>query len=109
MAESTTQYHYLTTIKGNAEILFADDPDVFIAGDLFWYPVEGNNAIRTAPDVMLVFGRPKGERRSYQQWREGNIAPQVVFEILSVGESAYGNGREIQLLRAFWCGRILSL
>ena len=48
MAESTTQYHDLTTIKGNAEILFADDPDVFVAGDLFWYPVEGNNAIRTA-------------------------------------------------------------
>ena len=32
---------------------------------------------------MVALGRPKGFRRSYQQWLEGNIAPQVVFEILS--------------------------
>ena len=28
-------------------------------------------------------GRPKGERPSYKQWEEADIAPQVVFEILS--------------------------
>lgn len=38
-----------------------------------------------APDVMVVFGRPKGDRGSYQQWREDNIPPQVVFELLSPG------------------------
>ena len=32
---------------------------------------------------MIVFGRLKGERRSYRQWQENNIPPQVVFEILS--------------------------
>lgn len=36
-----------------------------------------------APDVMVIFGRPKGDRGSYRQWQEENIAPQVVFEILS--------------------------
>ncbi len=34
---------------------------------------------------MVAFGRPKGYRGAYLQWREGNIAPQVVFEILSPG------------------------
>ena len=34
---------------------------------------------------MVVFGRSKGERGSYRQWEEGNIAPQVVFEIISPG------------------------
>ena len=34
---------------------------------------------------MVVFGRPKGDRGSYQQWLEDNIAPQVVFEIISPG------------------------
>ncbi|EAM49910.1 conserved hypothetical protein [Crocosphaera watsonii WH 8501] len=29
---------------------------------------------------MVVFCRPKEERGSYQQWKEDNIAPQVVFE-----------------------------
>jgi Uma2 family endonuclease len=38
-----------------------------------------------APDIMVVFGRPKGHRGSYQQWLEGGIAPRVTFEILSRG------------------------
>jgi len=35
---------------------------------------------------MVAFGRPKGDRGSYQQWKEG-IAPQVVFEVRSPGNS----------------------
>ncbi|MET0099528.1 Uma2 family endonuclease, partial [Limnospira platensis] len=38
-----------------------------------------------APDAMVAIGRPKGHRGSYRQWEEDNIAPQVVFEILSPG------------------------
>ena len=34
---------------------------------------------------MVAIGRPKGDRGSYQQWREEGIAPQVVFEVLSPG------------------------
>jgi hypothetical protein len=48
-----------------------------------WYPVEGDNKTCQAPDTMVVFGRPKGDRGSYKQWQEENIPPQVVFEILS--------------------------
>ena len=83
MADNTLQFDYITLIKGNLEILFKDDPSVFVAGDLLWYPVEGKPAIATAPDVLVVFGRPKGYRGSYKQWQEDNIPPQVVFEILS--------------------------
>jgi len=36
---------------------------------------------------MVVLGRPKGDRGSYQQWQEANIPPQVVFEILSPGNT----------------------
>jgi len=83
MSENTLQYEWITTIKGGLDIVFRDDPNVFVAGDLFWYPVKGDNLTRRAPDVMAAVGRPKGHRRSYLQWREGGIAPQVVFEILS--------------------------
>ena len=85
IAENTKQYEYIVTIKGGLDAVFRNDPDVFVAGDLFWYPVEGNIKIRTAPDIMAVFGRSKGHRRSYVQCREGNVAPQAVFEILSPG------------------------
>ncbi|MGC8714886.1 MAG: Uma2 family endonuclease [Leptodesmis sp.] len=83
MADNTKQFRWIVTIQQNLEWLFASDPNVFVAGDLLWYPVEGNNTISCAPDVMVVFGRPKGDRGSYKQWEEDNIAPQVVFEILS--------------------------
>ncbi|MEM8546130.1 MAG: Uma2 family endonuclease [Cyanobacteria bacterium P01_H01_bin.119] len=83
MADNTQQFRWIVTIKENLEILFSEDPTVFVAGDLLWYPVEGNNRLCQAPDVMVAVGRPKGDRGSYQQWREENIAPQVVFEILS--------------------------
>jgi Uma2 family endonuclease len=85
MADNTKQYQWIVKIKENLEILLASNPDVFIAGDLLWYPVEGNPKIRQAPDVLVVFGRPKGDRGSYQQWKENHIPPQVVFEILSPG------------------------
>lgn len=85
MADNTKQFRWIVTIKENLEWLFAENPEVFVAGDLLWYPVEGEPKIRMAPDVFVVFGRSKGDRDSYQQWQESNIAPQVVFEILSPG------------------------
>jgi Uma2 family endonuclease len=85
MADNTKQFRWIVIIKENLEILFANNLDVFIAGDLLWYPVQGDNKLRQAPDIMVVFGRPKGDRGSYQQWQEENITPQVVFEILSPG------------------------
>jgi Uma2 family endonuclease len=83
MANNTKQFRWIVVIQQNLDWLFADDPNVFVAGDLFWYPVEGKPNIVNAPDVMVVFGRPKSDRGSYQQWNEEDVAPQVVFEILS--------------------------
>jgi Uma2 family endonuclease len=83
MADNTKQFRWIVVIQQNLEWLYADEANVFVAGDLLWYPVEGRNTIATAPDVMVAFGRPKGDRGSYQQWKEDNIPPQVVFEILS--------------------------
>ncbi len=87
MADNTKQFRWITVIYYNLDWLFANDPNVFIAGDLLWYPVKGNNKIRQAPDVMVVFGVTKGDRGSYMEWKEGNITPQVVFEILSPGNT----------------------
>jgi Uma2 family endonuclease len=85
MSDNKLQFSWIVKIKENLEILFAADPNVFIAGDLLWYPVEGDNTTHRAPDTMVAFGRTKGDLGSYKQWLEDNIAPQVVFEILSPG------------------------
>jgi Uma2 family endonuclease len=85
MADNTLQFKWIVVIKDGLEALFRNHPDVFVAGNLLWYPVEGEPTIRAAPDAMVAIGRPKGRRGSYKQWEEANIAPQVVFETLSPG------------------------
>jgi Uma2 family endonuclease len=85
MSNNTEQFRLIVEIKENLELVFANDPNVFVAGDLLWYPVEGRNKLCQAPDVMVVFGVPKGYRGSYQQWFENDIAPQVALEIWSPG------------------------
>lgn len=83
MANNTEHFERIATTKHGLESAFADRDDVFVAGDLFWYPVKGKPKTVLAPDVMVAIGRPKGRRKSYKQWEESGIAPQVVFEFLS--------------------------
>ncbi|MGK0184799.1 MAG: Uma2 family endonuclease [Verrucomicrobiales bacterium] len=92
MADNTRQFRYIATLKGGFDSYYRHRDDVFVAGDLLWYPVEGDNTTRYAPDVMIVFGRPPGDRGSYRQWEEAGVVPHVVFEILSPGNTV----REIQ-------------
>lgn len=95
LAENTKQWRWIYSIAGGLDAAFAAQPDVFVAGNLLWYPVEGRPDIRIAPDALVAFGRPKGDRGSYLQWLEGNIAPQVVFEVLSPGN------RHAEMVRKF--------
>jgi Uma2 family endonuclease len=97
IAEITLHFEWIVTLRGAMEVLYRDDPNVFVARDLLWYPVEGKPTLRTAPDVMVVFGRPKGYRGSYQQWNEEGITPQVVFEVLSPGNRAGEMERKFQI------------
>ena len=90
MADSSLHYRWIVTIKENLEALFANDPMVVVEADTFWYAVprlrsqsKEERVEPQAPDIMVIFGRPKGDRGSYKQHEEGNIPPQVVFEIYS--------------------------
>jgi Uma2 family endonuclease len=83
MADNTRQFRWIQTIHGNLAAQYRDREDVFVAGDLLCYPEEGHPEISTAPDVLVVFGRPKGDRGSYKQWEEGGVPLTVAFEVLS--------------------------
>lgn len=98
MGDNDQQRRWMTKIIDNLTALFASRNDVYVSGNLFWYPVEGNNQIVQAPDAMVVFGRPPGLRGCYKQWEEDGIAPQVVFEILSPNNT----GEEMIRKRAFY-------
>lgn len=99
MADNTIQYRWIVRLVANLRELLKDQT-ALVAGDLLWYPVlvDQPPVPAQAPDVMVVLGRPAGDRSSYKQWEENNIAPQVVFEILSPSNSA----REMLNKQAFY-------
>lgn len=88
MSDNTKQFRWIVTFADNLQALFHDRPDVFVCGNQFWYPVEGSPEECVSPDVYVVFGRPKGDRPSYQQWMEANVPMTVIFEILSPGNDS---------------------
>ena len=85
IAKNSIQYQHIIAIQVGLDAMLAHNPDVFVAADLLWYPVEGRPDIKNTLDVMVAFGRPKGDRGSYRQWEEDGVAPQVVFKITSPG------------------------
>jgi Uma2 family endonuclease len=101
MADNTEQFQWIVTIKENLELMYADDPNVFVAGDLLWYPIEGDNRLCQAPDTLVALTRPKGYRGSYKQWEENNVAPQVVFEILSPSNRRGDMAKKLQFYNRY--------
>lgn len=88
IAEGTLQYQWIARLIGNIRRdmdrqHISRGREVFVAGDLLWYPEEGNPRLCTAPDTMVAFGRPPGDRLSYLQWREGDHPADVTFEVWS--------------------------
>ena len=83
MSDNTVQLNYIISLFLGFDDLYKDDPEVFVAGNLLWYPVKGQPKKRLAPDVMIAFNRPKGDRSSWLQWKEANVPPAFVMEVLS--------------------------
>ena len=83
MSDNMVQARWIFLLYGNLGTLLADDDKAFVAADNLWYPVEKHPEERRAPDVYVVFGRPKGDRGSYMQWLEDDVPITVAFEIRS--------------------------
>lgn len=95
VSDNTEQFRWVMMLIMNFEAIFANNPNVVVAADNLIYAVEGDPKKRTAPDIYVAFGRPKGYRGSYQVWKENEIFPQVVMEIISPGN------RQAEMLRKF--------
>jgi Uma2 family endonuclease len=57
-------------------------PMVCVSGNMLMYYEEGNRRKHLSPDVFVVRGIPKKERKYYLIWEEGK-APDVVIELTS--------------------------
>jgi Uma2 family endonuclease len=84
MAETDVHIDVLIYLREALKDYFRNEPQVYVAGNMLFYYEEGNPAACVAPDVFVVQGVAKGERRTYKLWEEGQ-PPTVVFEITSRG------------------------
>ncbi len=101
MAENTLQYQWIVLIRENLDVQYVDRGDVLVAADNLIYPVRANPRLCTAPDVYVAFGRPPGHRGSYKLWEEADIFPQVIFEVLSPGNTVQEMTRKRRFYRRF--------
>jgi len=82
LAETDLHRKLMMKIIFALDNFFRNAPNVYVSGNLFIYYVKGSPKKNIAPDVFLVRGVPKGNRRVYFLWEEG-VAPQVVIELSS--------------------------
>lgn len=82
MAETDVHRNLLADLVFTLDNHFSNDPDIYVSGNLLVYYVEGNPAKSFAPDVFVVRGIPKGQRRIYKLWEDG-VAPQIIIELTS--------------------------
>lgn len=81
MAETDKHRNVMVDMIQTLEDWFADDPDVYVSGDLLIFYEKGDNRRHVSPDVFVVQGVQKAERPNYLLWQERT--PDVVIEITS--------------------------
>jgi len=82
MGETDVHIDAMIYLREALKYHFRAVPEVYVAGNLLLYYEEGNPAASIAPDVMVVHGVQKQERRTYRLWEERR-PPTVVFEVTS--------------------------
>jgi Uma2 family endonuclease len=82
LGETDAHRREILAIIAMLEQFFADHADIYVSGNLMFYYEEGNPSAVVSPDVFVVTGVPKIERRTYKLWEE-HKPPVAVFEITS--------------------------
>jgi Uma2 family endonuclease len=82
MAETDIHARYMIDVRAMLENHFSHEANVYVSGNLLLYYEEGDPTHSVSPDVFVVRGIPKGLRRVYKLWEEGN-PPGFVLEISS--------------------------
>lgn len=82
MAETDRHRKLMMDFIFMLEDYFRNINDVYVSGNLLMYYEEGNIHKSVAPDVFVVFGVSKKERRTYRTWEEGHT-PNFVLEVAS--------------------------
>jgi Uma2 family endonuclease len=81
MAETSYHWNVMVDTAQALTSWYKDVPDVWVGSNLFMYYKQRTPGI--APDVLVVRGVAKGDRRTFKVWEEGGHAPFFVLETTS--------------------------
>jgi Uma2 family endonuclease len=81
-----------------------DRPDFYISGNLTVYYNQQQLKQRDfrGPDIFVVLGAEKKDRRSWVIWEEGGKYPNLVVELLSNSTATVDRGAKKQLYQDVW-------
>ena len=80
VTETDAHREQMTDLIAALKAYFRNDPRVYVGGNLMMHYVEGDPKESIAPDLFVVRGVSKRNRRVYKVWEEGR-APDVVIEL----------------------------
>ena len=87
LMETDPHANSIVAIRNQLQWHFGDRPDVYVAGSMAVYWRQGDPGAVVAPDVFVVLGVAKRDRRSYRTWDEGGVVPAFVVEVASASTS----------------------
>lgn len=96
MAETPTHRRNLFDLIDVLDRYFADEPMVYVSGNMLMYYVQRDKRKHVSPDVFFVRGVPKDKRRDYYLvWEDS--APDLIIELTSKSTKAEDLGKKKRL------------
>lgn len=82
MGETSIHISLVANFLNILKLFFKSREDIFLSGNMNLYYEKGNPNKWFAPDLLVAFGVPNHDRKTYRLWEE-KIFPQVIFEVSS--------------------------
>jgi Uma2 family endonuclease len=98
MAETDLHYRLMTESRQTLEMRYANDPNVYVSGNLLVYYIPENKRRHVSPDVFVVKGVPKKQRDYFLVWEESR-SPDAVIELTSSSTRKEDTTKKFKLYR----------
>jgi len=97
MAETEVHRVQMNDLIFSLNTLLADEPRVYVGGNMMMYYTPGNGREHVSADVFATFAVERGMRERWMTWEEGGLFADVVFEISSPSTIKEDLGKKMRL------------
>ena len=98
MAETDLHRDLMLDLIETLKAFYADEPMVYVSGNLLLFYQKDNKRKHVSPDVFVVRGVPNRERDNYLLWEEGH-PPRFAIELTSSSTRREDTNKKFELYR----------